>query len=260
MAGTPSDVEQIAAELEAEEKALDAVVAGIDEAAWKTPTRAAGWDVADTIAHLAIADDMAMMAIHEPDRFNEVVARALEDASVIDGSDRYSNPDELLEWWRAARQRTIDSVRALPEGARITWFGPPMGARSFLTARLMEHWAHGEDARDALGVPASNTERLRNIAHLGVATRGFAYANRGLDPPDWDVRIELTGPDGDTWEWGPADAADRVTGSALDFCHVVTQRHNVADTDLVIEGDRAKEWMAIAQCFAGPPTDPRPPL
>ena len=44
-----------------------------------------------------------------------------------------------------------------------------------------------------------------------------------------------------------------MRGSALDFCLVVTQRRNVADTALVIEGPEAAEWMSIAQAFAGPP-------
>jgi uncharacterized protein (TIGR03084 family) len=260
---TPSDVEQIASELEAEEQALDELVAGIDDAAWKKSTPAEGWDVAANIAHLALADELAAMAVHDPERFKETLARALSNPDeadrIADGSDRYDDTGELLTWWRASRQSTIDSVRALPEGARIPWFGPPMGARSFLTARLMEHWAHGEDVREALGAPPLATERLRNIAHLGVATRGFAYVNRGLDAPTGEVRVELEGPGGNVWEWGPPDATDRVTGSALDFCHVVTQRHNIADTALVVEGDGAREWMAISQCFAGPPTDPRPP-
>jgi uncharacterized protein (TIGR03084 family) len=259
----PADVEQIAAELEAEQAALDDLVAPLDAAAWETATPAEGWNVADTIAHLAVAEDMAVMAVHEPDRFQATLERALTDPGaaeeIASGVGRYANTDELLAWWRTSRQATIDSVRALPDGARIVWFGPPMGARSFLTARLMETWAHGEDVRETLGVPPLATDRLRNIAHIGVATRGFAYVNRGLDPPDWDVRIELTGPDGDLWAWGPEDAADRVTGAAADFCLTVTQRRNVADTALVVEGDHAREWMAIAQCFAGPPTDPRPP-
>ena len=31
------------------------------------------------------------------------------------------------------------------------WYGPSMSARSFVTARLMETWAHGMDVADALG-------------------------------------------------------------------------------------------------------------
>jgi len=50
-----------------------------------------------------------------------------------------------------------------------------------------------------------------------------------------------------------------VTGTALDFCLVVTQRRNVADTGLVVTGTLAEEWIGIAQAFAGPPGPGRPP-
>jgi hypothetical protein len=49
-----------------------------------------------------------------------------------------------------------------------------------------------------------------------------------------------------------------VRGSAVEFCLVVTQRRNVADTDLVVDGSDAKEWMSLAQAFAGPPGPGRP--
>jgi len=56
-----------------------------------------------------------------------------------------------------------------------------------------------------------------------------------------------------------AGAADRVTGTALDFCLVVTQRRHPADTGLVASGPAAEGWIAIAQAFAGPPGPGRTP-
>jgi len=47
---------------------------------------------------------------------------------------------------------------------------------------------------------------------------------------------------------------DRVEGSALDFCLVVTQRRHLDDTKLDVTGDHAREWLQIAQAFAGEPT------
>jgi uncharacterized protein (TIGR03084 family) len=126
-----------------------------------------------------------------------------------------------------------------------------MSPASFATARLMEYWAHGQDIADALGVERKPTSRLRHICHLGVRTRGFSYAVRGMTPPDTEVYVALTGPDGDTWAWGDPAATDRVEGTALDFCLVVTQRRLPAGTGLVTTGDAATEWMQIAQAFAG---------
>ena len=71
------------------------------------------------------------------------------------------------------------------------------------------------------------------------------------------MRVELTSPSGELWTWGPPKAENRVTGPALDFCLVATQRRHPADTDLVTEGELAAEWISIAQAFAGPPTLPQ---
>ena len=127
-----------------------------------------------------------------------------------------------------------------------------MSAASSLTARLMETWAHTQDIADALGVTREPTARLRHVAHIGVGARAFSYAARGRPCPATPVRVELTAPDGAVWTWGPADAADRVTGPALDFCLLVTQRRHRDDLALAVDGPAARQWMAIAQAFAGP--------
>jgi len=133
-----------------------------------------------------------------------------------------------------------------------------MSPASFSTARLMEYWAHGQDVVDALGVERAGTDRLRHICHLGVRTRGFAYANRGLPVPTEPVAVRLTSPTGQTWLYGDPDATEQVAGTALDFCLLVTQRRHRDDTALVAQGASADEWLSIAQCFAGPPGGGRP--
>jgi uncharacterized protein (TIGR03084 family) len=133
-----------------------------------------------------------------------------------------------------------------------------MSKRSFLTARLMEAWAHGQDVVEAAGAERPPTDRLRHVAQLGVITRGWSYKNRGLEPPDGQVRVELAAPSGDVWTWGDADGSitgdDLVSGPAEDFCLVVTQRRHVDDTRLAVRGPLAREWMECAQAFAGPAT------
>jgi uncharacterized protein (TIGR03084 family) len=137
-----------------------------------------------------------------------------------------------------------------------------LGLASSVTGRLMETWAHGQDIADALGARREPTARLRHIADLGVRTFAFSFRLRGLPVPAEQVRVELTGPDGPAgqrWTWGPEDAANRVAGDAEEFCLVVTQRRNLADTGLTVTGPVAAQWIAIAQAFAGAPSDPRPP-
>jgi uncharacterized protein (TIGR03084 family) len=134
-----------------------------------------------------------------------------------------------------------------------------MSATSMATARLMETWAHGQDVADALGITRTPTPRLRHVAWLGTRTRDFAFAVRGLAPPAEPFRVELSAPDGPVWTFGPEDARQRVSGPALDFCLLVTQRIHRDDTDLVATGADADAWLDIAQTFAGPPGSGRVP-
>jgi uncharacterized protein (TIGR03084 family) len=249
---------EIVDDLAAEHDALDVIVADIDGDAWDRPTPGGEWRVRDQIGHLSHYDAMALLAIDDPDAFAAHVRSFLDDpARASDEAmapGREQTGDELLSTWRRGRTALVERGRTLDPSARIAWYGPPMSARSFLTARLMETWAHGQDVVDALGASRPPTDRLRHIAHLGVVTRGWSYAVRGLEAPNADVRVELTAPSGAAWSWGPDDAVDRVSGTALDFCLVVTQRRHVSETALVAEGEAANEWLPIAQCFAGPPT------
>jgi uncharacterized protein (TIGR03084 family) len=168
-------------------------------------------------------------------------------------------PAKLLIRWRDGCVELAEAIAHLPGGAHLAWFGPSMSAASMVTARIMETWAHGEDVADALGVVRAPTPRLRHIAHLAVATRGYAYEVNGLIPPEEPVRVELTAPDGTLWTWGPEDAAELVTGPALDFCLLATQRRHRVDLAVKAHGESADQWLDIAQAFAGPPGPGRRP-
>jgi len=251
--GEETTMQQICDDLEAQHEALDAVVADIDEATWRTPTPAEGWDVADTIAHISYFDDTAHFAVVDPEGFQHRLASIVSDGVGLASLAAVPGA-QLLTQWRAARAALLDVMRGLDPKARIVWFGPSMSAISFATARLMEAWSHGGDVASALGRPMPETDRIRHIAHLGVVTRGWSYVNRGMTPPDAQVRVELVAPSGASWAWGPEDAADSIRGNAVDFCRVVAQRCSVADVALEVRGPAASEWMSIAQAFAGPPT------
>ncbi len=257
------NVADVRADLLAEQQALDDVVATMDESAWTTPTASPRWSVADQIGHLTFFDGTAALAIDDPDAFADHLSQMLgavagspeemDDATL--GAYRAMDAAQLLEAWRANRLRLADAAATLADDGRVPWYGPSMGAKSFLTARLMETWAHGQDIIDALDAERTATDRLRHIAQLGFITRGWSYANRGLDAPSAAVTVELTAPSGVVWTFGPDDADQRVSGPAEDFCLVVTQRRHVDDTSLEIAGDAAREWMEIAQAFAGGATD-----
>lgn len=253
---------EICRDLDAEQRELDGVVSGLTESEWNAGTPAVGWSIKDQVAHLAFFDEVGALAASDPDAFNSQLAEVAADpARYIQGAldrGRAMSGEEVLGWWRVARGAALETLSVLDPDARIPWFGPPMKAASFVTARLMETWAHAQDVLDSRGLRPRETDRLRHVAHIGVRARGFSFHTNGLAPPEADVFVELTGPRDELWTWG-ASEVDRVTGTALDFCLVVTQRRHLADTDLRVEGPAAEAWMSIAQSFAGPPGEGRRP-
>ena len=259
----PIDPAEVLADLQAESDELDAMVAGLPDADWARPTPAPGWTVAHQIAHLAWTDVQALLAATDGAAFlaglREAAAdpEALVDAGAGHGAGQ--PPADLLARWRTGRDAVQVVLAGVPVAAKLPWYGPPMGPASMATARLMETWAHAQDVADALGVVRTPTARLRHVAHLGVRTRDFAYGVHGIAPPAEPFRVKLGAPDGSTWTWGPAGAAQRVTGPALDFCLRVTQRRHRDDLALVAVGAEADRWLDIAQTFAGPPGNGRTP-
>ena len=259
----PVDMTALAADLAAESVVTRALVAGLDEAGWHTPTPAAGWDIADQISHLAYFDEVTVQSALDPGRFKAGLAEAEASGGInpdtIAVRFRDQSGAQLLAWFDTVRGELLNAFKNLDPRARLPWFGPAMSAASSLTARIMETWAHTQDIADALGVTREPTDRLRHVAHIGVGARAFSYAVHGKSVPPVEIRVELTSPDGAVWTWGAAEAENRVTGPALDFCLLVTQRRHRNDLGLAIEGPAAIEWMAIAQAFAGAPGPGRPP-
>lgn len=276
------DVAGVLGDLQAEQNALDEVVSGLTAAQWAAPTPSPRWSVADQIGHLAYFDGTAALAIADPDGFaaarDALIAGALADGvEAIDdltlGAARAMTPEQLLGAWRDNRRRLADAAAELADDARVPWYGPSMSARSFLTARLMECWAHGQDVVDAVGGERPASDRLRHIAQLGYITRGWSYTIRGETPPEGVVALELTAPSGAVWTWGTTGGSgsgsggsggggagdageqvvDTVRGPALDFCLVVTQRRHLDDTALAC-GEAGRHWLLRAQAFAGGPT------
>lgn len=263
-----SVLDDVLADLAAEGDQLRAVVAGLDADGWRTLTPAEGWDVATTIAHLLWTDEVAVLAAGSltdegKQAWDAVVLLAIEDPTGFVDKEALRigelPAEELLARWDAARPALVEALKAYPEGNKMPWFGPPMSPTSMATARFMETWAHSLDVYDALGTRPEVTDRIRHVAHIGVRTRNFSYANNGLEAPGEEVRVELTAPSGETWMWGPEDAPQKVTGSAYDFCQLVTQRVHRDDTDLVAVGEDAEKWLTIAQAFAGPAGGGRDP-
>jgi uncharacterized protein (TIGR03084 family) len=256
-------MDQVLDDLGAETQVLYELVADLGDTAIAAATPAAGWSIRDQLTHLAYFDETATLAAVNPEAFRRA-AEALM-AGGEDFPDRIAAEHaelpaaDVRDWLVRARREFVAVFRGIDPKARLPWYGPEMSALSSATARLMETWAHGQDVADALGRYREPTDRLRHIAHLGVQTTAFSFSLNGKPVPEGPIQVELAAPSGARWTWGPAGAADRVSGTALDFCLVVTQRRHLDDTALRADGPVAREWLSIAQTFAGSPGTGREP-
>ncbi len=256
--------QKLVEDLYQERMANQALLETLDVATWDNPSPAEGWLLRDCVVHLCDTDDTATRNVEDRDKPTPAPTgrRGRRPDGVLTTSMvswRRREPADVLQWYRDANDHLVAALRGLKGDERLRWAGRPMSARSFTTARLMEHWSHGLDIHDAAGVESINTDRLESIARLGWMTRDFAFNNHGITPPETPLRVELTAPSGAIWTYGPEDAPDRVTGPAGDFCRVVTQRIHPDDTQLVATGPHAAEFLSIAQAFAGPSGAGRPP-
>ena len=259
----PVDIGALADDLALETASLLGVLDALSPADWARPSPAPGWSVSDQVSHLAYFDDMSVLAARDRTEFERLRDEGPPNADRITErvakAHRGMAPADLERWVRIARAELDAVYRALDPSVRVPWYGPDMSAAAALTARIMETWAHGLDIADAVGMEWPVTAALRQVAHISVRALPNSFRAHGRPEPDAPVRVELTGPGGDEWVWGPEDAPDRVTGPALDLCLVATQRRHPADTALVAVGPVAVEWLTIAQAYAGPPGSGREP-
>jgi len=229
-----------------------------------------GWRVRDCIGHMVLIDQLAIAAFTDLDVFTERRNRFAEGTAVGPGrpADNYRRMNaherseldhlswgEMLATWAAGLSKLCEAAAAKPDDVRVPWFATPMRGTSLINARQMEVWAYGQDVFDLARRRRPEADRIRNVAEFAIRVMGFSFANRGLPAPDPKPYIELTGPSGAVWTWNAPDAGVSIRGPAEDLCLVATQRRNVADTALVVEGETARTWMRIAQCVAGPPND-----
>lgn len=252
--------------LREEGAALHALLLELAPQDWQHETPFKQWTPWDVVAHLHLSDLWARASLMSRAAFGAEIAPLL-DAIKSRKSLREFTRDhfaalsgaQLLAAWNDTLVALCSDLQSVDPKARLAWFGPDMGVRSFATARYMETWAHGQDLYDLLGRKRAYTDAIHAIATLGVKTYDFCFRNRGQKPPQPAPYVRLAAPSGVVWEWNEPSAEHRIEGAASEFCHVVTQNRNFEDTGLRVMGASAQQWMAIAQCFAGPPENPPAP-
>ncbi|MFE7406127.1 maleylpyruvate isomerase family mycothiol-dependent enzyme [Isoptericola sp. NPDC057559] len=180
--------------IHAEREALAGELAGLDDAAWATPSLCGEWAVRDVVAHLTAGASTGRWA------WLRSIVGARFDADLHNArrlaEHRGATPAETLERFRAVATSTV-----APSGHTAAWLG--------------EVVVHGQDVRTPLGLPrvppvATTTEVARFFAARDFTVSGRTVA-RGL-------RLEATdGPfvHGD----GPA-----VRGSTLALVMVLAGR------------------------------------
>lgn len=259
-------MKQICDDFRAEVDYLHSVFQNLPQEIWTQETGFMKWTPWDVVAHLHLFDLVGLKSAEGREAFGQERDRLA--VSFQQGKNHQMvarenlaglSACELLDAWHATAMELAERFSGLDPSSRLPWFGPDMGARMFLTARFMETWSHAQAVFDLAEVARTHTDRLKHVAIIGIKTFAWTFVNRELEPPGPVPHIELTAPSGDVWTWNEENMADHVRGNAADFCFVVTQVRNIADTRLDVGGPVAKKWMAVAQCFAGEPVDPPAP-
>ena len=179
-----SGMDEITEDLAAEQAALESVVSGLDAEGWSTPTAAAGWDVRETIVHVAFYDDTARLAIVDPAGFAALLDRAVRGGFDVPAAHAHLSGPEVFAWWREARAGLLAALApARPEG-------PHPVVRSAHERPLLRHRPADGDleprlgrgggagpARPADGPPAPRGPPRRR--HPRVVVRGPGTAGAG---------------------------------------------------------------------------------
>ncbi|MER7729098.1 TIGR03084 family metal-binding protein [Streptomyces sp. NPDC096323] len=252
------------ADLVAEGEEIDALLEGLDDQQWQTPTPAPGWTVAHQVAHLAFVCHLAATSAHDPQRFAQYAAQAKNGfQAAVDGALTQflaAGPKAARARWREELAASVAGLSAADQKSTVPWLVNPLPPTVLAAAGMMEVFAHGQDIADALGVQRKYTDRVGHLAWFGVHTRDFGYHAHKLLPPTHEFRFELTAPSHTTtWTFGPENATDRITGPAADFALLVSRRRHHTDLAIHAQGTQAKQWLPIAQAYRGPSgTGPKP--
>ena len=254
-------------DFKADSEALAALLAAAPDETFRIRTQFKSWTIDDVIAHLHLWNHAAMLTLENREAFQafftDIAQQMMAGKSHVEIQRAWLGDHEdgahgkaLLERWLGKVAQTAHAYREADPQARLAWAGPEMSARAAIIARQMETWAHGQAVFDILGQTRAETDRVRNICHLGVTTYSWSFRNQGEEPPRPKPYVRLTAPSGAVWEWNDPQDDNAVSGPAAEFAQVAAQTRNIADTSLRTAGDAAARWMATAQCFAGPPERP----
>lgn len=254
-------MKNVISDLVAEQSFFDSVLAGLSESQWRSMSANCEWTIKEELLHIAAFDHAALRMMEgDYSAVNEV-------ADVEFGHDSIYRPtafthmtgEEAMSFWREQRTRMVAAFYDRNPKDRIAWApGLPMSAKSLVSARLMELWAHSVDIYDALGLEPSVQKRIEHTLFLSWQALPNAYRINGFDMPDVPIRLEVELPDGELWTRGEENPDNWIKGTARDWALTAVRRRHYLDTDLEVHGEEATRYAAIVQTFAGEPSTPPP--
>jgi uncharacterized protein (TIGR03084 family) len=244
---------QIFDDLEAEQDSIEAILDGLDDTGWATPSAAAGWSVTDVVLHLAQTEEAVISSCGGQGLLDELPPYVAGATDMDDVMQRWveaerAEPAVVFERWRRARRGAVAGLRATSPGTRLPWATGSLSPTPLATTRLAEHWAHALDIVDPLSIDYPDTDRLRHIAWLAHRSLPYGFSVAGEEPHE--VFCDLTAPDGSPWTYGDPAAESRITGPAGAFCRVGAQRLAPEDSGLTTSGRHADVALRVLRNYA----------
>lgn len=245
--------------LRAQQRELDDLLSGLDDAQWRLESRCAGWSVADVVLHLAQTNEFALASAEGrlDDLAGFVDATAADDVDAAAAhaveQQRGVDPAALHRRWQDSADTLSVRLAECEPGQRLRWVAGELSARTLATTRLSETWIHTGDVAAAVDVDLPDTDRLWHIARLAWRTIPYAFKRAGRPVPG-PVALDLRAPDGSTWSFGDlsdeGEPAITVRGPAVEFCLVAARRVEPADTSLVAEGPDGEAVLDLVRTYA----------
>jgi uncharacterized protein (TIGR03083 family) len=186
------------------------VLASLDDAGWAAPTVCEGWSVKDIAAHV-IADDFGAVSSgrdgYKAAWFNgpwdELLAFINRQNETWVQAMRRLSPQLVIDLLRFSGERAFAVYRSrdlTSIGPSVDWAGPePAPMWLHIAREYTERWLHGQQIRDALGLPGLYEPRLFAPV-LATFVRALPYTYRDVPAEDGThVRLVATGDAGGTW-------------------------------------------------------------